>query len=420
MLLFLLNDVDIDMTTKQEKKIIELQQENRQLKKEVSRLRSKTRILKGGGRRALKWASFGLAGAVFVAASAIFYVGMTLTNTDRFMRSVGPLIQQPAIQEAVAKKTTDALFAQIDTVQLATEVLPDKIDFLAPQVAREIQNASTNEAQKILASPSFQGVWDKTLRTAHQNLVNNLRSYKGNGTISVNDVYNQLSAQLETTKLNFLTGKQLPSNIGEIVVVQADYLPVAHTVVSNMSIARVISIVLVLGLFSLSIYLSDNRRKTIIHIGILVAALSVFLLVSLRIGQEVLVNSTQASFRQAASETWKIVFQPYSQILWGQVVLGLSLSFVSWIGGNSKTATKTRSRLQVLVEGNAHKAIFNNQDPPFSKWIRQQRMLLMSLVLLGFLLSLLFISISLSSVILASLISLAIILVLFVLGGPSS
>lgn len=405
------------MATKQEVKIIELQQENKRLKKEVSRLRGKTVTPKRSGKTVLKWISFSLAGGIFVAASVIFYAGMTLTNTDRFMKSVGPLIQQGAIQEAVAKKTTNALFTQVDTLQLATEVLPDKIDFLAPQVATEIQNAATKEAQKILASPSFQTVWEKTLRTAHQNLIDNLKSYKGNGTISVSDVYNQLSAQLENTKLNFLAGKQLPNNIGEIVIIQADYLPVAHAIVSNMSIARVISIMLVLGLFSLSIYLSDNRRKTIIHIGMLVVVLSIALLIALKIGQAVLASNTQPSFRQAAVETWKIVFQPYTQILWGQVLFGLSLSFVTWIGDTTQTATKTRARLQALIGGNAHKAIFNNQDPTLSKWLRRQRKLLIFVVLLGFLLSLLFISISLTSFITAALISLAVIFVLFVLGG---
>lgn len=400
--------------------IEKLKLENMRLKVELKKMKSSSNNQGFNSKRFFKWVSMVLAGGLFVAASILFYVGMTLTNTNRFMEVASPLIQQPAIQQAVAKETTTALFNQINVEELATEVLPDKVDFLAPQIASQIQTASTNEAEKILASPKFQSIWDNTLETAHAKLITSLKNYEGDGTISINEVFTKLSSDLSNTKLSFLSGKSLPPSIGNITLIESNYLPIAHNVVSNIDAARIITILLLIGLLSLVVFLSSDRRKGLIHVGLLIGILSFALLVSLRIGRLAVSNEAQPEYQQAAIEAWNVIFNPYKLILWGQMLFGFALSGIAWIGGSSKSATSTRSRVSTLLEGNLRSAIFRGQEYAVNRWVGKNKPILLGIIATGFVLSFLFINISSLSVLISSMTALVIAAIVLVVGTPDN
>lgn len=371
------------------------------------------------GRTITRRISLLLAGGLFVIASIIFYIGLTLIDTDRFMNVAGPLIQQPAIQSAVTQKTTDALFEKVDVEQLALDVLPDRIDFLAPEVAKQVQNFTKNEVQKILASDRFQQVWETSLSTAHERFITALENYEGDGTISITDVYNRLSERLDDTKLSFLANKTLPAKIGNITVVQADWLPTAHRIVSNIDTIRIITIGLFFGLLAVAVWLSNNRRRTLISIGYIVSGLSLLMLIFIRIARNAAVGQVDPQYQAAATEAWVLLAKPFALQLVSTILFGLAIVAVAWLGGKSKSALAVRNRADALFSGRLHQSIFNKGENKFSIWVGKHQTALYITVAVLFVLSFLYIPLSFGSILSAILLALVAVAIVQAIAAPT-
>lgn len=400
--------------------IAQLREEIEHLKRQLSEARTyKRKIDNHRWKSFFKWLSMVLAGLVFIFGTTVFYVATTLINTDRFMGVAGPLARQPAVQTAVAQKTTDALFSQIDVESLATQALPPRADFLAPTLATQLHKTTQDKAKDIVASEQFQQVWQNSVRSAHETFVKQLKDYQGDGTISLDDVYNQLSQRLEGGKLSFLANKSLPPKIGDVTVVQSDWLPTAHKVVANINLLRALAIFVLLGLLALAIWLSEKRRKTIIQIGGMVSILSALMLVSLRIIRNLGVDNVQPAYQQAAIEAWKVFIKPFAVELVIFIILGLTAIFIAWVSGRSSSAIGFRGRIEVLFSGKLHESIFKEENA-FTLWMGRHRKLLFALVTIFFVASLLFISLTLKSFVLLLFITIILALLVESLSGSSA
>lgn len=395
-----------------------LREENRRLKRELRAVEMHEQTKGSRAKQFWKWASLSLAGAIFIVGSLLFYVGLTLTNTNRFMEVASPLIEQPAVQQVVAQKTTDALFEQVNTQELLTEILPERVDFLAPQLSVQIEKLVNDKAKDVIASQQFHDVWDTTLRTAHEKLIAGLKDYKGDGTISITDVYNSLSVQLADTKASFLANKTLPPRIGNITVVQADWLPAAHNVVVNITLWRVLAIGFLLILLVISVWLSQNRRKGLIHVGMLIGLLSLAILIALRIAREIYVNSTAPEYRAAIDETWQVIANPFRLQMIGEMLFGFVLAGVAWLGGPSKSASSVRGGIENVFAGRLHQAVFKKGDNGLTRWLGRYKRIIMSVIAGLFILSFLFISLSVQSIIAVCVVAAVLVLILETLASP--
>ena len=57
--------------------------------------------------------------ALLLTPAAVAYWGQrTLNDTERYVDTVGPLVQSPEVQDVIATRVTDALEAQVDTEAL--------------------------------------------------------------------------------------------------------------------------------------------------------------------------------------------------------------------------------------------------------------------------------------------------------------
>ena len=76
-----------------------------------------------------------------VSLSAV-WVRNTLLDTDNYVSTVGPLADDPAVQQAIANRVTDALFANVDVEKKVADALPPRAGFLATPVANGIRTGS--------------------------------------------------------------------------------------------------------------------------------------------------------------------------------------------------------------------------------------------------------------------------------------
>lgn len=335
-------------------------------KKSVVKSKQKAKLFEW--RRVGKWASLSLAGAIFISASFFFYLSFSVLDSNRFMNIMGPLIQKPVIQKEIATDMTNALFEQVDVEKITADALPPKISFLAPAVFGQIKKYTEGAIEAVIKNDKFQTVWNDVLKTTHDGLVTGLREYKGDGTININDLYKKLQKKIDNPKLQFIDGVQLPNSIGNITIIEASWLPIAHNVVANIYAYRTIAITLMLLSVILAIWLSLDKRRAIIQVGLMLAILSAVMLVSVRIARMTLLQSVDSSHLAAANEVWDAVVSPFAWQLVGYAVVSLFVVVVAWLSGSSKSALKFKMHFDQLLAGRLHKALFAKENS-LTKWV---------------------------------------------------
>ncbi len=358
-------------TTKQ--RIAMLEAENIRLRAELDQQKSKRMRAIKRSSSGWRWRSLligllvAVAGALLIAGNILFWSARSITDTKRYTDIVTPLIQEPDIQQAIAKKTTDTIFSQVDVEQIARESLPPRAQFLAPTLSTQVQNFTNQQAQKILASSKFEQIWINVNTSAHEKLLNFVRNYQGDGTIDISDIYNQLSQSLEDTQLSFLAGKSLPAKIGQITVVNAPNLPTIHWLVVNLNWLRLATIILFIALSFIAVQLAGQKRKMIVRLSLLYAVLLLTTLISVRIGREVMINQVNSDYQAAASSAWQIILHSFVVQTASLLLISLIVALIAWVTGSGRRAVRVRGRIQQLFSGKVHQSIFGKKENKLTK-----------------------------------------------------
>ncbi len=104
---------------------------------------------------------------VTAAAVAIVWLNQVVVDTDKYVETVAPLSEDPAIKDAVARSATDQLFELANAEQLTREVLPDRAGFLAAPIVEATKAFVQEQIRKELDSPRFVNIWTEANREAH-------------------------------------------------------------------------------------------------------------------------------------------------------------------------------------------------------------------------------------------------------------
>ncbi|OWY61323.1 hypothetical protein B7486_64380, partial [cyanobacterium TDX16] len=68
------------------------------------------------------------------------WVNFEITSEERFVNTLGPLADDPQVQEAVADRITQVIFDNVDVATLAEDALPDRAEFLAAPLASGVES----------------------------------------------------------------------------------------------------------------------------------------------------------------------------------------------------------------------------------------------------------------------------------------
>ncbi len=361
-----------------------LRKENARLEAEVARLRtiapaeptsSQPHITSRFLRRTAVVICMVLAVLLVVLGNLFFWVGNTLVSNNRFVAATAPVIQNTQVQQTLALYTTNQIFASVNVQQIVTQALPPRAAFLAPQLTGQIRGFAQQSAQKVLATPKFQQTWNSVIAKQHARIVQFAKNYQGNGTISLNDIVQHLTASLSDTKLSFLQGKQLPKNIGSITVVTASWLPALHTLVNNIGTWRVLSILGLVIFTALAIWLSRNRRHTIFYLCLFSVLGLLGSLVILRIVRQRIIDNVQGAYQAGATRAIQIIAHSFLVQTLTIIVAVIILGLITWISGNSSSAGVTKRYIRSLFTDKLH-TLFFDEENVVTSWVgKYQRML---------------------------------------------
>jgi hypothetical protein len=361
-----------------------------------------------------------IAVAMLVAGNLLFWVGNTIVKPDRFTAATAPIIKDTKVQHAMAGYTTNSIFQAVDVQKITEQALPSRADFLAPQLAAQLKSTTEKTLQATLAKPAFQEKWNNILATQHQRLVNLAANHNGDGTVSINDVYNQLEASLQNSKLSFLANKNLPPKVGNITVVNASWLPAFHNVVTNIDTWRLLSVIFFVACAAAAVWLSRNRRKTVYTLSV---AVSIFMLVSLiaiRLVREMIVQKVDASYAEGVRSALQIFFHPLVLQTVTIFFAFILAAFVAWVSSPARSAATLRDKIGLVFSGKLHQRLFGDSATGYVAWVGKNKHLL-EWGVVGIITALmLLIRLTLKSLIIYALLMLASVLAIEVVAGRPS
>jgi hypothetical protein len=232
----------------------------------------------------------------------------TLLNTGTFVGTVGPVFNNPAVTSAVAARATDELFTELNLQARLKDALPPKASFAAAPVVNATKGFVAGQLATVMASPQFQAIWTATLTSMHQLLVAVLRGQHtaavstSGGYIVLNTVplINQALGKVSglasdltgkpvtlpaitsadppqqaVNKLSKALGVTLPSDFGQITLVKSSDLAGVQRGVKAFDRFTLVLPLVTIVLIALSLWLSVNRRRTVLQLAVGVSLLMI-------------------------------------------------------------------------------------------------------------------------------------------------
>src|SRR5262249_48648095 len=95
----------------------------------------------------------------------------TLLDNDRFVSTLAPLADDPAVQQALANRVTNALVNGTDLEAKIKDRLPARAKPAAPFIAGGAEQVVQTIALNLVQSDRFSNLWEGMLRRAHSQVV---------------------------------------------------------------------------------------------------------------------------------------------------------------------------------------------------------------------------------------------------------
>jgi hypothetical protein len=240
---------------------------------------------------------------VFTVTVPAAWGARTVLNTDRYVATVAPLADDPAVQASIATKLTDQVFSALNvegTISDALAELGERATVLAGPLTTAVKGFVRDQVEKVVASDAFKTFWVAANRFVHTQVLAILR---GEGdTVSVREgkvllnllpLVNLALGSIQTVasdlvgrdvtlpqitegevpsasiaKLEQALGIDLPDAYGQIVVYDSEDLAALQQLLYAFERLLLLLLLLIPILVAASLWVSTRRRRTLIQLTV--------------------------------------------------------------------------------------------------------------------------------------------------------
>jgi hypothetical protein len=313
-----------------------------------------------------------------------------VTNTDRYVATVAPLADDPAIQNAIADQITAQVFTYIDVRGLTnqavdalaerglTPVLADQLRALAVPIANGVQSFTRSQVGRVVESDAFADAWVQANRVAHQELVAALTG-EGGGSVTVeNDTVSlNMAAFIETVKQRlvesgFSVAARIPTVDASFVLFQSADVTRARSGFNLLNTLGVWLPVIAIVLLVIGVYVAKDHRRATVGAALGVAISMVVLALGLAVFRSIYLDAVPAAVlpHDAAAVLYDTIIRFLRLGLRTVLVLALVVAAGAFLSGQSVTAVRTRESLSHAIgwlAGGAERAGFSTG--PVGAWV---------------------------------------------------
>jgi hypothetical protein len=299
-----------------------------------------------------------LAALLTTPAAVAFWGQRTLNDGQRYLDTVGPLVDSPAVQDAIAAKVIDAIEQQVDVEAILNEVFSGvitdrpRLQRLVGPLAGAVNGLIEREVRAFVASEAFADIWVRVNTSAQQGLVRLLQgdetgavSLQGDQVVlDVSEVIDLVKQRLVARGLTVVQNVPIPDIDKQIVLLDAQQLRQARTIYAFANPLARWLIVVVAALYLAALLLARRRPRMTVTIGVVLAANALLVAFCLSVGRQLFIDKLAASDFGPASAVFYDTLLTYLERGW-KVLLWLSLILVvaGWFTGPNATGTAVRS-----------------------------------------------------------------------------
>jgi hypothetical protein len=302
-------------------------------------------------------------GSVLAPVAVVgFWASNEVTNTDRYVQNMAPLISEPAVQAALTGKISDAITGRLDIQAQTASAAAELSQHGMPRLSTALQGLSGPIASaadgfvhtvvgRSVASPAMAAIWTQANRTAHAAIVKVL-SGQGNGaitadangtvTISLGPFIDQAKRDLAARGFSLVS--KIPPVNPTFTLFTAPNLKKAQAGYRLVDTLHWVLPFVSLGLIVAGIFVARRRRRAVTGAGLGMAVSMVVLAVALAIAREIYLRSVPASAlpADAAAVLYDDLVRFIREGLRVLIVVGLVVAGGAYLGGQSRGAVWVR------------------------------------------------------------------------------
>jgi hypothetical protein len=328
-----------------------------------------------------------------------------VSDTDRYVATVSPLAEDPAIQAAITDQITAQIFSYVDVDQITSQTLDVLTrQGLAPQISAQLQALTSplssaiegftrTQVEKIVASPEFAKAWDEANRLAHDQLVALLEGDTSGALVATGDAVSlnlrPFIAQAKQTLVDngFGIARNIPDVDKSFVLVKSDSIPKAQGAYRVLNTLGNWLPFVALGLIGIGVYVAKNRRRALMGAGLGVAASMAVLALGIAVGRVFYLDAIPAETlpADAAAAVYDALVSFLRLGLRAVLVAALIVAAGAFLSGGTDAAVAIRGGLTrgiARLRGQAESAGMNTG--PVGAWVyTYSRWLRIGLVVVG-------------------------------------
>ena len=343
---------------------------------ELERLRAleAARLSAGSGRDGGRGRWTGAIALMLVAAllaplSAIAtWTRTTLLDTDEYVAMVAPLAEDPAVQQEISARITDAVFealrveeltattlqaiAERPRVEGVTERLPVELSSFAEPITNAIHGFTLEQVSRLVASDAFEDAWIAANREAHASLVAALTGETRTAGVDVTDgrVTVNLGPFIEAIKPVLVErgvpfAERIPAVNAQFAILESSTLANAQSGLRLLDLLRWVLPVLAILLLVAGVALSPSRRRGLLIGASMIVASLVLLLLGIQVGRALYLDDLEQALvvPQAGQVLFDAATMPLRLGVRSLAVLFLVIAIAAWAAGPSSGAAAVRS-----------------------------------------------------------------------------
>ncbi len=338
------------------------QAELERLRAEVTQLRSRQKRRRRFGWRAPVATVLIVIGCLLAPVSVIgVWTANQISDTNRYIANIEPLIHEPAIQNALTDKITIQITSHLNVAGytnqaaalLTSKGLPRVGSLLrtfSGPLASAVAGFVHSTVHKIITSPQFANAWIQVNTVAHQVLVKALSGQTSAISVSNGQVVLDLAPFIEIVKKDlakrgFTLVNSLPPIHPTLALFSARQLVQAQTLYRLINDLKIVLPILSLLLIALGVYVARGHRRALIGAGLGFAASMLVLGAVLFVLRGAYLNSVPSSVlpSDAAAAAFDTLVRFIKQALRVLLVVGLVVAIGAFLTGPSVTAVRIRA-----------------------------------------------------------------------------
>jgi hypothetical protein len=325
-----------------------------------------------------------------------------VSDTERFVATVSPVIEDPTVQAALGDRITAEVLARVDIQQivdetvnaLAAQGLPprvvDRLRDLTGPLAAGARGFVSDKVHEAVARPTFVQGAQRSTEVVHEQLQTVLSGRSSAITIEGGSAVLDLAPFIDAAKQRlvasgFAAAARIPEIHPTVELFPASYLVQAQTAYRVLDAAATwlpwFTLLILVG----GVLLARRRSRAVVAIGLGVMGVMVLFAVALLVARGLLVNSVA---EQAAAPA-AAIFDTVVRFLWTALrtlfLVGLIIEVGAFLVGPAHSAVRLRAALSRMIDRLRGGAVRRRlQDGPVGPWVHEYRTALrIGLVLLA-------------------------------------